>query len=101
MMEKGLHIHSRIPLRIKAFFDKIRSPMTARDIKTQIGGFLKVQLLGKSMTFERAQEIAEHLNRILPDDLSEDQVAKVIPSLDDNYRELTGQVYKLIAIISS
>lgn len=46
------------------------------------------------ISFERASQIANFILAHLPDNLTDEQVALIIPSLDDEFTELSGIVYK-------
>lgn len=46
------------------------------------------------ISFERASQIAKFILSHLPENLTDDQVRKILPSLDDEFVELVGIVHK-------
>ncbi|MDP3987669.1 MAG: hypothetical protein Q8P80_00815 [Candidatus Levybacteria bacterium] len=74
--------------------------MTSNDVKDFIGEFLKNKVVKGEFSYDRAQDISIFLQTTLKDDLPPDVVNKIIPTLDDNFKELNGVVMQLIVKIS-
>jgi hypothetical protein len=67
--------------------------MTASDTKSIIGDELKKQLLDKSLSWDRFQEISESVVSVLGDDLNE--VDKKILANLSMYKELQNVILKI------
>lgn len=63
-------------------------------LEKDIAKLLLTKLEHFEISFERASQIAKFILAHLPDNLSNDQVAQIIPSLDDEFTELAGIVHK-------
>lgn len=58
---------------------------------------LESQLSRGEITGDRAAEIAELVLEAVPEDISHDQLLRVIPQLDDKASELAGVVFKILS----
>lgn len=65
-------------------------------IEREIAKLLLTELRHFEITFERAAQIAKFVTSSLPENLSDAQVATIIPSLDDEFVELAGIVHKYL-----
>ena len=63
-------------------------------LEQEIAKLLLTKLEHFEISFERASQIAKFILAHLPDNLSNEQVAQIIPSLDDEFTELAGIVHK-------
>ncbi len=63
-------------------------------IEQEIAKLLLVKLEKFNITFERASQIAKFILSHLPENLTDEQVLKIIPSLDDQFYELSEIVHK-------
>ena len=70
-------------------------------IEKDISDLLYSKLKSAQMTSERAKEIAHFVLETLPENLTDNQVEKIIPSLDDKFYELASIVYKEIQHIET
>lgn len=64
------------------------------EIEKEIARLLIDKLEHLEITPNRASEIARFTLSTLPEDLTDDQLEKIIPSLDDRYYELAGIVHQ-------
>lgn len=64
------------------------------EIEKEIAELLLDKLEHNDLTLERASQIAKFILQSLPENLSNDQVKKIIPKLDDQFFELADIVYK-------
>lgn len=48
------------------------------------------------ITGDRAKEIAEIVLEMVPENITEEELIKIIPKLDDRISELAGVVYKML-----
>ena len=63
-------------------------------VEQEIAKLLLVKLEKFDITFERASQIAKFILSHLPENLTDEQVMKIIPSLDDQFFELSELVHK-------
>jgi len=63
-------------------------------VEQEIARLLLVKLEKFDITFERASQIAKFILSHLPENLTDEQVMKIIPSLDDQFFELSEIVHK-------
>lgn len=70
--------------------------MTSNDVRDFIGEYLKMEIVKGKLSYDRAQDISIFLQTTLKDDLPPEVVNKIIPTLDDNFKELNGVVMQLI-----
>lgn len=63
-------------------------------VEKEIATLLLDKLEGFQITFERASQIAKFTLAHLPENLTDEQVMQIVPSLDDQYYELAGIVHK-------
>lgn len=63
-------------------------------VEQEIARLLLVKLEKFNITFERASQIAKFILAHLPENLTDEQVVKIIPSLDDQFYELSELVHK-------
>lgn len=63
-------------------------------LEQDIANLLLDKLEHFELTFERAAAIAKFVLAHLPDNLTDEQVKQIIPSLDDEFIELAGVVHK-------
>jgi hypothetical protein len=73
-------------------------PNETKNLLFQVEQDIAKMLLNKlehfEITFEKASQIAKFILATLPNNLSDEQVMQIIPSLDDEFTELAGVVYK-------
>ena len=62
-------------------------------IEQEIARLLLVKLEKFDITFERASQIAKFILAHLPENLTDEQVMKLIPSIDDQFTELAEIVH--------
>lgn len=65
-------------------------------LEQDIASFLLNKLENDQINLERAAEIARFIRQALPDDLTDEQIDKVLPSLDDQFVELSSIVNRRI-----
>jgi len=63
-------------------------------LEQDIAKLLLEKLEHFEISLERASRIAKFILAHLPDNLTDEQVAQIIPSLDDEFTELAGIVHK-------
>jgi len=63
-------------------------------VEQEVAKLLLVKLEKFNITLERASQIAKFILSHLPEDLTDEQVLKIIPSLDDQFYELSEIVHK-------
>ena len=63
-------------------------------IEQEIARLLLVKLEKFDFTFERASQIAKFILSHLPENLTDEQVMKIIPSLDDQFFELSEIIHE-------
>lgn len=63
-------------------------------LEKDIASFLLDKLEHFNLTFERAARIAKFVLYHLPENLNDEQVLQILPSLDNEFTELAGIVYK-------
>jgi len=63
-------------------------------LEQEIANLLLDKLEDFELSFERASKIAKFVLSHLPESLTDEQVMKILPSLDDEFFELAGIVYK-------
>lgn len=63
-------------------------------IEQDIAKLLLDKLEGFELNFDRASKIAKFVLSRLPENLTDEQVMQLIPSLDDEFIELAGIVHK-------
>ena len=63
-------------------------------VEQEIAKLLLVKLEKFDITFERASQIAKFILAHLPENMTDEQVMKIIPSLDDQFYELSEIVHK-------
>ncbi len=63
-------------------------------LELDIAKFLLEKLEHLEMTPERVSEIAQYVLKSLPNDLTDDKIDKIIPSLDDKFLELAEIVHQ-------
>lgn len=49
------------------------------------------------ITGDRAKEIAKIVLKMVPEDIAEEELVKIIPQLDDKISELAGVVYEILS----
>lgn len=64
------------------------------ELEKEIAKLLLTKLEHFEISFERASQIAKFILAHLPDNLTDEQVVRIIPSLDDEFTELAGIVHK-------
>jgi len=62
-------------------------------LEKDIATFLLDKLEQKNITIERASEISRFVIKNLPDNLTDEQIDKILPSFDDKFIELTSLVH--------
>lgn len=62
-------------------------------LERDIAEFLLNKLEHKEMTLGKAAEISRFVIKNLPDNLTDEQIDKILPSLDDRFIELTSLVH--------
>ena len=62
------------------------------NLRQEISNLLVKKLENLEMTPERASEIAQFIIKALPADLTDSQLEKILPSLDDEFFELAGRI---------
>lgn len=74
--------------------------MKKQNLKAQIEKDLALLLLEKlynqEIDFKRAQEMAKFILKAIPENISDGELMKVIPKLDDNFTELCPIVLKYL-----
>lgn len=60
---------------------------------------LEKNLKENKITGERAQEIAKIFLATVPENISEEELLRIIPKLDDKASELAGVVYEILSDI--
>jgi hypothetical protein len=63
-------------------------------VEQEIAKLLLFKLEKFNITFERASQIAKFILKHLPENMTDEQVMKIIPSLDDRFFELSEIVHK-------
>ena len=63
-------------------------------LEQEVARLLLVKLEKFDITFERASQIAKFILTHLPENMTDEQVMKIIPSLDDQFFELSEIVHK-------
>jgi len=63
-------------------------------VEQEIAKLLLIKLEKFDITFDRASQIAKFILSHLPENLTDEQVMKIIPSLDDQFFELSELVHK-------
>lgn len=63
-------------------------------VEQEIAKLLLTKLEKFNITFERASQIAKFILSHLPENLTDEQMLKIIPSLDDQFYELSEIVHK-------
>lgn len=63
-------------------------------VEQDIAKLLLTKLEHFDITFERASQIAKFILAHLPENLTNEQLMQIIPSLDDDFTELAGVVHK-------
>ena len=58
---------------------------------------LESQLAQGEITGDRAAEVAQLVLELVPENISHDELLKVIPLLDDKASELSGVVYQILS----
>lgn len=64
------------------------------NLEKDIVNLLLDKLESYNITLDRASQIAKFVLIHLPDNLTDEQIKKIIPSLDDEFIELAGVVHK-------
>lgn len=67
--------------------------ITRQQLEALIVTTLQNKLAHKEITGDRAKEIAQKILQLIPEDISHEQLLKVIPQLDDEIVELAGVVH--------
>jgi hypothetical protein len=67
-----------------------------KNIEKDIATLLLDKLEASGMTLERASTIAKFVLIHLPENLTDDQLKQLLPSLDDEFIEIAGVVHKYI-----
>ncbi len=62
-------------------------------LEQDIARFLVTELKHRELTFERASQIARFILAHLPENLTDEQVMQILPTLDDEFVELGSIVY--------
>lgn len=65
-------------------------------VEQEVARLLLVKLEKFNITFERASQIAKFILAHLPETMTDEQVMKILPSLDDDFIELAEIVHKHI-----
>jgi len=63
-------------------------------VEQEIANLLLDRLEAESITLEQATEIARFIIQMIPHEMSDQEMLKIIPKLDDKFTELAGVVYK-------
>ena len=63
-------------------------------LEQEVAKLLLVKLEKFDITFERASQIAKFILFHLPENMTDEQVMKIIPSIDDQFIELAEIVHK-------
>lgn len=63
-------------------------------VEQEIAKLLLVKLEKFDISFKRASQIAKFILSHLPENITDEQVIKIIPSLDDKFYELSELVHK-------
>ncbi len=63
-------------------------------LEKEIAAFLLDKLEHEEITLEKAAVIARYVLKALPDNLSDEQIDRIIPTLDDTFVELAAVVHK-------
>lgn len=66
-------------------------------LEKDIANLLLDKLEDFELSFERASKIAKFVLSHLPENLTNEQVMEILPSLDDEFFELAGIVYKYLS----
>lgn len=64
------------------------------EVEQKVAKLLLTRLEHFEISLERASQIARFVLAHLPDNLTDEQVLQVVPSLDDEFTELAGIVHK-------
>jgi len=71
-----------------------------KNLKNQLENDLALLLLEKlyeeELSFEKAQEIAKFILKAIPENVSERELEKILPTLDDKFSELCPVVLKYL-----
>ena len=54
------------------------------------------KLYEREIDFKKAQEIAKFILKAIPENISDDELLKIIPKLDDNFPQLASIVIKYL-----
>ncbi|MBI2593131.1 hypothetical protein HYW44_00615 [Candidatus Daviesbacteria bacterium] len=63
-------------------------------LQKDIASLLLDKLEKDQITIERAAQISKYVLQALPDNLTDEQIDKILPSLDDHFVELAGVVHQ-------
>lgn len=77
--------------------DSTRSEI-AKKLEEDIANLLLDKLEDNELTLERAQLIAQFCLAHIPEHITDEQLFTLLPTLDDEFIELAGVVYKYIAL---
>jgi hypothetical protein len=69
---------------------------TRQKLEALIVKTLKEKLTNKEITGDRAKEIAQKILLLIPEDIADDQLLKIIPTLDDEMTELVSAVHEIM-----
>ncbi len=64
------------------------------EIEQEVAKLLLTKLEKLNITLEKASQISEFILAHLPENLNDEQIRQIIPSLDDEFVELSSIVYK-------
>jgi hypothetical protein len=65
-------------------------------LEKDVATMLLTKLENRDLTFERASQIAKFILAHLPENMPDDQLEKIVPSLDDKFVELADIVDKYL-----
>lgn len=68
----------------------------SEEIETQVADLLLDRLKHHNISVARAREIAKHVLQMIPEHLTNDDMRKIIPRLDDNFAELAEIVHSYL-----
>ncbi|OGK21530.1 hypothetical protein A3C23_04805 [Candidatus Roizmanbacteria bacterium RIFCSPHIGHO2_02_FULL_37_13b] len=64
------------------------------DLETDVASLLLDRLEKEQITLQRAAQISKYILRALPDTITDEQIDKILPILDDEFVELSNIVHK-------
>ncbi len=74
----------------------MKKPRLLLQLEKDLALLLLKKLYERQIDFKKAQEIAKYILKAIPENITEVELLKIIPKLDDNFPELAPIVIKYL-----